>query len=437
MIGILLVIVSLPIFVVWLRGNPARLRLAAFGIGFLPFGIAFFNLDAALINWNMWPGHTKGLIVTILDSLALAILISSRERIGFPPFVVLISLYFLAACVSMAFSAVPMSSAFYALQTLRVLVLFLAVVIVSRQPMPRDWLCFGLASGAIFQAAFSIYEKVGGAVQASGTMSHQNLLGMMLHFATIPLIAMILAGDRRRVILLGALAGLLAAALTASRGTVAFLGLGIGILVCISLARKATKVKWQALGLGILAAAVVVPLMFSALANRTAAEKLSGDEERAAFERAAMAMWSDHPMGVGANRYVVTANVEGYSDEAGVVAVFGSRAAHVHNIYLLHAAEMGWLGLLTFIALIATAIVRGVAFAIRAKDNPAGDLVLGAAVALLTMSIHGIFEWIIILSEPQYLIAIALGIIAAARGMKFESVGRTRAPDPIIRQVMR
>ena len=437
LVGILLIILSLPALVGFLRSRPESWRYAAFGVGFLPFAITFFNLDAAVINWNMWPGHTKGLILTLLDTLALAILISKRTSIGFPPFVVLFVLYLLAAGLSIVFSEVPMSSAFYALQTLRALILFLAVVVLAKRAETRNWLCFGLAGGAIFQVGFSISQKFAGAVQASGTMGHQNLLGMMLHFVTIPLVAMILAGDRRALVLAGALAGLLAAALTASRGTIAFLGLGIVMLVCLSLIRKATKVKWQALGFGLVTAAIVVPLMLSGLANRTAAERISADEERAAFEEAAIAMWKDHPMGVGANRYVVTANVDGYSQKAGVIPVSGSRSAHVHNIYLLHGAEMGWFGLLSFVALIGSGVIKGILFAMRARGDPSGDLVLGSAVALIVMAIHGLFEWIIVLGGPQYLIAISLGIISSSFDNKISVVRKISTPDPIIGKVMR
>ena len=413
-VGLLLVLLSLPAVIFWLKGNATRFRHAAFAVGFLPFVIAAFNLDASLVNWAMWPGHTKGIIVTFLDSIALAVLIANRRKLGWPAFLSLFILYLVAAVISILFADVALSSAFYAFQIARMILVFVAVVALMQYEGSAVWLCYGLAGATILQAAYSIFQKLQGVAQATGTLSHQNMLGMMLHFSTLPLIALILAGNRNPLVLIGSLAGLLAAALTASRATIGFLSIGIAVLVCLSLVRKATLIKWRALGLGIFAAAIVIPLSLSALAERSEADKISGDEERAAFERAALMMWEDNPMGVGANEYVVTANVGGYSDAAGVVAVRGSRAAHVHNIYLLHAAEMGWLGLVAFILLVFGAFLRGITFALRRGDDPRGDLVLGASVALLVMAMHGYLEWIIVTTSPQYLIAITAGIIAGA-----------------------
>ena len=439
-LGILLVVVSLPVFIYFLKSKPQRMALAAFAVGLLPFTIDALNLDAALVNWDMWPGHTKGLIVTLLDSLALAILFSHRRSLGLPPLLFVFLLYIVAAFVSVLVSDVWLASTFYATQLIRVLLVFLAVTLLVRDHAPMRSLCHGLAAGAIIQAAFSISQKFSGVVQASGTMGHQNLLGMMLHFAVIPLVAIILGGNRDKLVICGAIAGLVAAVLTASRATIGFLCVGLAVLVIASLIRKATAIKWRALVAGICAFAILVPFALTALGNRTAEEIASGDAEREAFERAAVNMWNDHPFGVGANRYVIVANTQGYSDEAGVIAVSGSRAAHVHNIYLLHAAEMGWLGLVAFLSVIVASIVRGLVFAIKERDNPAGDLVLGATIAILVLAVHGYFEWIIVLNQPLYLLAIAMGVVAASprhADAATKERQQFRRRDPIVEHVMR
>ena len=443
-VGILLVILALPALVVWLQGHPKRWQHAALAVGLAPFAIGLLNLDASLISWAMWPGHSRGLTITILDSLALAILIATRRRIGTPPFTVLLGLYAGSAMLSVAFSNVPMGSVFYAFQTIRILVFYLAVTIVLQDRKNWDWICYGLAWGAILQAGFTISQKLQGSLQATGTMGHQNLLGMMLHFVTIPLFARILAGDRNKIVLSGFFSGLLAASLTASRGTLGFLALGIVLLAVMSLVRKSTALKWRAIGLGVFAAVLFVPLAMSGLSERFETLGEEGYDERAALEKAATLMWDDHPMGVGANQYVVTANADGYSSAAGVAPVFGSRSAHVHNIYLLNAAEMGWLGLLTFSLILVAAIYRGLRQAFRSGDEGTADMVLGATAAILTMSIHGFYEWIIIYDSTQYLFAISLAMIAVSitnsrRQAEFSDLD-TQSPvrfDPIIEQVVR
>ena len=46
------------------------------------------------------------------------------------------------------------------------------------------------------------------------------------------------------------------------------------------------------------------------------------------------------------------------------------------------------------------------------RGDQRGDLLIGLGVALLTVYLHGLFEWIFVLLETQYMFAINLGLIA-------------------------
>ena len=48
-------------------------------VGLLPFCLNALNLDAAIINWAIWPGYAKGAVVTILNSLSIPFLIVHRN----------------------------------------------------------------------------------------------------------------------------------------------------------------------------------------------------------------------------------------------------------------------------------------------------------------------------------------------------------------------
>ena len=414
-LGIVLILISLPVLIWWVRAFPSQRKWAYFAIGILPFTMSFANLDVAFINWATWPGFARGLIVSILDTLAIAILLSAKAPFRRLPLLGALCFYIAAVLMSVFVSHQWVSSSFYVFQLLRVVLVFAAVASVAGRPGAVRWIAFGLAAGAVFQGLVTIEQRLSGIVQAPGTMSHQNLLGLMLHFVTLPLLALLLAGDRSKLLMAGVVASLIAVALGASRGAVAFVLLGIGLLLVLSLARKMTPHKWKIVGLAVLFLAVVGPVAVTSFGERFSrgtAAALSPDGEREAFERAAKAMWRDHPMGVGANQYVIVANSKGYSQNAGVIWNKNSRAAHVHNIYLLTAAETGWAGLISLIFLFSWSTARGLHFAFSFRKDPRGDIVLGASVAIFVTAIHSLWEWIFVDYLTKYVFAIALGIIA-------------------------
>lgn len=415
-VGILLILLSIPAFIAWLRQCPRQRKWAYLALGLLPFAIGAFNLDAALINWDGWPGYAKGMVVSLLDTLAFAILFTSRRPFARLPLLGVFILYIFAACVSVAVSTLPMSSAFYVFQLLRVLLVFAAVASFAGQPGAVRWLCIGLALGAMFQGVMTIEQKFSGAIQASGTMGHQNLLGLMLHFVTLPLLALLLAGERNKLIMLGVLAALIAVALGVSRGAIGFVALGIALLFLLSMARRPTAHKWKIVGLAVLAMMVVVPVAISSIQDRFVSRSIyeGPDGERLAFERAAQMMWDDHPLGVGANQYVVTANAQGYSARAGVIWNYASRSTNVHHLYLLTGAEMGWLGLIALLAFLVWPVLRGLHFSFRYRTDPRGDIVLGASVAVFVTALHGLIEWVLVTGHAQYVLAISMGIIAGS-----------------------
>jgi O-antigen ligase len=410
------VILTYPAFVAWMKANPRQIHWAYFGLGLLPFTLNSWNLDGALINWFAWGGYVKGMIITVLDSLALAVITTHRGPRGLPPLSGYLIAYLLAALLSVAFADVTMGSTFYPFQLVRVLILMVAVAKIAPDEKALTWLAMGLSAGITYQAYFCITQKLNGAFQTSGRMGHQNLLGMMAQFVLLLLLAMLAKGTRNRVIMLGVIMSLTVIGLGASRGAVGFSLLGVGVFMVLTIIRQPSRRKWQVIGFASLALALTSPMIIQGMNNRFGQLAQSGqkgavDAERLAFERAAKAMFADHPMGVGANQYVIVANGQGYSHRAGVIWNWTSRAANVHNTYLLVAAETGWAGLLTFIAMFIAVIVAGWRFSFQNKRDPRGDVVLGCTVTIMMMAIHIQYEWIWVLYQQQYTFAIALGII--------------------------
>jgi O-antigen ligase len=360
----------------------------------------------------MWPGYVKGAVLTVEDALALAIVTTHRRPRGLPPLAGFIILYMLAVALSIGMSDEPIASAFYDFQLLRFLVIVIAVSKIAGDTRALLWLGMGLSAGIIYEAAVTTHQALIGTFRPPGSMQHPNQLGMMTHFVILPILGMLLAGYRNRLLMLGVGCSFVVVTLGESRATIGFVAFGALATLVLSMWRRKTPHKKRMFWLAFIGLAIASPFLLSSLGNRLATHAQDGDEERAAFERAAKMMWSDHPLGVGANEYVMVANIKGYSVRAGVTWSSGSRGTNVHNTYLLVAAETGWFGLITYIALLGAAILAGLRFAFGNRADPRGEIALGSSVAIAMMALHSQYEWITLTYEVQYVFAISVGIIS-------------------------
>ena len=102
--------------------------------------------------------------------------------------------------------------------------------------------------------------------------------------------------------------------------------------------------------------------------------------------------------------------MQGYEQKAGVDP--HARGVMVHNVYLLVASETGWFGLITFVLLLLRPPIVAIMCGWRHRGDSRGDLLLGCGVGLLIVYIHSYFEWILLLSETQYIFAITIGLVA-------------------------
>lgn len=435
-IGILLVLASVPGFILLLQARPEMRRHAYFGIGLFPLVLSAVNLDAALISGSGFIGHTSGMVLSLLDTLCIGLLATSRKPFHKLPFVVPFLLYLFAVLLATTVARPVVPATFYLFQLLRMFLVFSTVATIIRERDALKLIAFGLALGALIQAVVSLWQRANGVFQVSGTMPHQNTLGMMLHFVTIPLLAMCLTGERSKLIFVGVGGGMICVALGASRGSIGFLFLGIFSLFLLSVIRCPTKRKFTVIGAAVGVSVLVSPIIYSGISQRfDALEKNTSDyDERAAFESAATMMATDHLLGVGPNQYVRASNVEGYADAAGVGWAHGSRSAHVHNLYLLMAAETGWFGMISFIIFLVIVIFRGFWYSFKEKLRQSGEVVLGFTIALIVMSLHSLYEWIAITYQVQAMVAIAMGVIAGFVRTAHHGLADGSFPKQIVHQ---
>jgi O-antigen ligase len=326
------------------------------------------------------------------------------------------ALYFLATVLSAFQATEPTAALFFSWQLARMFLVYATVARGCAAPHVPLAILQGMAAGLVVEVVVAASQRFAlGMVQAPGTMSHQNLLGMVTHFADLPAFAMVLGGPAGRMLTAAAPVGASIDVLTTSRGALGFSLLGFAIIFIISSLRKWTARKRKILVIAIFGALVIIPAAMSSFDRRFSdqAEVISSDyDERAAFETSARMMLSDNPLGQGANHYVIAANLGGFNNRAGVIPVTGSQGANVHNIYFLVAAETGYPGLIAFVFMLLRPLTVALLCGWNNRGDQRGDLLIGLGVTLLIVYIHGFFEWIFVLLEAQYMFAMDFGLVA-------------------------
>jgi O-antigen ligase len=398
----------------WIRRYPSIAPKLWTLMGILPFAQAAIpHLNIAIISWADWPGYVKGVELSALDLVALAFYLALPRALNPVPFRFSIAFYFSAVLISSFQASEPVAALFYPWQLIRI---FLIYVVASRACADARFIpavLTGMAIGLCFEAGVVIWQRFGlGELQPNGTFSHQNLLGLVSHFVVFPILAALLGNPRKVALTAVLLAGATIAVLTASRATIGLAGFGYVALFALSVVRRPTK--WKAvIGLiGALAIAVLAVAAFSSLERRFAASSDRGYDERSAFELAAAMILADHPMGIGANNYAYFATTEGYSRQARVESVDLSLSPHVHNAYLLTAAETGYIGLVAFVLLLLRPLTTALLCAWKNRIDHRSEILLGFGVGLLIVCIHAYFEWVFLTLEVQYLLGMTVGMVA-------------------------
>jgi O-antigen ligase len=383
----------------------------------LPFLLtAGQRLEIALVSWPEWPGMAKGVEISILDLLALAIYLSlgrSRQKL---PFRLPMFLYFFTVLLSALQAEVPVATLFYAWQLGRIFFVYVVVARACEDELVGPALMTGMAAGLYIETCLVLWQRfVIHFVQAPGTFVHQNTLGLVANLVAIPYFTLLLAGQRGWTPTTIPFADGIITVFTASRAT---LGLGAGgfaLAFVLSVLRRATARKALVALVGVLALAAIVPLATRSLETRFKVYGLNEliYDERAILMNAGAMMLADNPNGVGANNFVQVANIKGYEDRAGVAFRKESRSALIHNIYWLAAAETGYIGVTALLFLLLQPLIVALRSGWRNRDDLRGDLLIGFAPALLIFYVHCYFEWTFFTDQVQYLFVMTLALIAS------------------------
>jgi O-antigen ligase len=420
----IVVVLSAPFVGSWLRRRP-RLQLWAWTlVGFLPF---FAPLDMGLVVFRDFPGDTHGLVFAVLDALALTLLFAQERPAGPLPYRFALTAYVVVALASVAQAQWWLGAFGYVWTLARMYVLYAAVCRASHDGRVPAALLRGLSLGVVYELGWVVYQHFGLHIhRATGTLVHENTLGMMVNLVVMAPIALLLVGRGTKLSWLAALAAPFIAFFTVSRGAILFLGVGVLLVYALSALRRYDLRK---VGIGLVAlvlAAAVVPMALATLSSRSRQEQDESMQTRAQLEQAASLMLEDHPLGVGPSHFVMALLVRGYGDRAGVG--WYNWTSLVHNIYRLTAAEMGYAGLAALLVLFLTPLLSALRWGLRMGPDPRADLLLGLGVGLAAFYVHSLFEWTWRIPAVTYVYWIVVGMVGGLTRQLREARLRRRAP---------
>ena len=162
-----------------------------------------------------------------------------------------------------------------------------------------------------------------------------------------------------------------------------------GLVVLISIVRRPSRQKFILVGLMALAAMPVAVKLAPAIIDRFENAPVESGESRGQANDAAIAMANNHVLGVGLNNYSHVINNTAYSRfipnevDRGIV----------HNIYLLHACEMGWIGLFAFLAVIGNFLLMATKSMFRSRNDSILWVGIGIFAGMSGFWTQSFLEW--------------------------------------------
>ncbi len=442
LIGLLLLVIGISATSVALLVWP-RLRSVAFFL-IVSGLILSTSVDLDIYSAYWYRGSTRGFEVNLFDILGLGLLVSSvlAPRAGelrrFWPSSLGPMLLFLLYCVGRTLTSDPMIFGLYEVsKLLRGIMLFLAVAMFVRRERDLSVLALGLAAAVTFEALMAFRSRLFYDVyRPSGTLDHPNSLSMFLCLVTPVLVAAAcssLAPWVRRCCWFAVAAAAGTMVLTLSRA-------GLPVFAVTTGAALAWCVSWRPtpgrFALGVLAVVAFGgfvlkswPLLSERFGQATLQEEYfdSPGETRGYYFRQAGVILDEKPFGVGLNNWSywvsreygkpLGMNYQNYDDivyaPPSDLLYMYRYAAPAHNLGVLTAAELGWVGLGFMLLLWARWLTMGAAFLFDRRADAMHRVGVGVAFGFLGVFLHSFTEWTFRQTPIFQMFHVLAGVLAA------------------------
>lgn len=400
-------------------------RLLAFGFFAMVVSIPFvYSTGINFFTDEFYKGTVRGYEVLATDLVSVSVLwalsMRGHRNVFFPRGSMFYILYFAVSCMSIINADNKLYSGYVVQQMVLHFVFFVSVYNCLIYFRSFDIILSALGIFIIFTFFHMLAQRlVFGVYQPSGIFIHRNSTAMFANMLVPVFLSAILnrASDRRRFVFNASafLCSAFIVVLSLSRGAILFLPVSTAIVVFFSLKNSvnARKIKILAAMLIVSAAAFIraAPMVVDRFEN---APETSA-QGRVAFAHAALNMANDKFFGVGLNNWGLKINPPyPYWEDTGIRRPYEDfKSGIVETIYLLVAAECGWIGLAALAGWLLFYYFQTVLNIKRFSKSAGFFMAVGILGGLTAAYGQSCFEWILKQQTNSYLLMLAFACVAA------------------------
>lgn len=369
----------------------------------LVIGVFFstsYLIDINFVSMEWYRGDTRGFEFGVTDWMVISLIIvmafskrwRNRKLDLFPPNAPLMLMYLGLAFISLLVAYVPVYAGFGFFKILRAFAVYWVAYNYLRSEEDIEFVLMILAGIVAMEFLFVLKQRFSGIYRAPGTTPHSNTLAVYINMFNMLFFSFMLGEKSKRALIYWACVamGSVMVLATFSRGALVTMVLGYVLVVMLSFYDRVKAHKSKVIGLLFLAAIPVVIKVAPAIIDRFLNAPEASGESRHLANDAAIAMANDHLFGVGINNYSHAINETDYIRFIDNPVDRGI----VHNIYLLHASEMGWPGLIVFLLMIGNFFLIGLRMVRKRRDNTLSFFATGIVVAMFTLWFQSSLEWL-------------------------------------------
>ncbi len=375
-----------------------------------------------------WRGTSRGFALSLVDILSCIVLFSmlfdSKCKVSLcPPGVWLYWIYFALTLLS-GFGAVHLAPwGFEVVKMFWMYVFFLAVYNYLRNTKELWPLFYAICGTLIFMLLYGMYQKyIIGTFQIPSTLPHQNSLSLYVSLFGCLILGTMLNEKSNIFQTLLLAAGFISTTLliifSYSRGGMACYFLGLTFIGIMSVLFSKMTPKKATLAI----AGILLISMFTIYALPRIIYRFKYAPEKSALTRvnlnkAAVRLANQFKLGVGANNFCeYSGPFKPYAREQHENLKTDDETSPyggiVETIYLLVAAECGWLGLVSLLAWFWYYLIQGLILCVQLRNRVCCGVIIGACGGLTANYIQSLMEWSLKQYGNFYQIMLIFALIA-------------------------